>query len=351
MSSDPAPTRDPSAGAAPDPVEDFLDHIEQGRAETAIELALDRVHRGQRVTDVIQDLLGPAQQLVGHRWHTRRYTVVQEHVASAVVDDVLGLLTAHTPQPTGEHTVALVCAEGEWHTTPARMAALCLRDAGWRVHFLGGSMPAEHLATSLPQLTADAVLVSCTLPLALAGVPALIEASTRHGLPVLTGGIGFGPDDLRSSNLGAHGHAMSVTGAVDLLTAWVDRPPDPPTPLHDPEAARERAELAARHGELVEAAHAHLRSRQPAVMRDTEHARDHTQRDLGYILEYVGIALLVDDARVVTELTGWLGDLLDARGVPQDALDQGLATLQDHLPDDMPRTRELLEHGRSPRSR
>ncbi len=345
MPADAAPTFGTSPGA--DLAEGFLDHIEQGRAEAAVELALGRVHQGQRVTDVVQDLLGPAQQLVGHRWHTRRYTVAQEHVASAVVDDVLGLLSAHTPRPTGDHTVVLVCAEGEWHTTPARMAALCLRDAGWRVHFLGGSMPAEHLAMSLPQLAADALTISCTLPLALAGVPDLIEASTRHGCPVLTGGIGFGPDDRRSANLGAHGHALSVAGAVDVLTSWRDQPPDPPTPLHDPEADRERAELDARHGDLVDAAYAQLRSRQPPLMRDNEHARNHTRRDLGYILDHVGIALLVGDARVVTDLTGWLDPLLDSRGVPQGALDQGLAALQDHLPDDMPRTHELLEHGRA----
>lgn len=329
-----------------DLVETFLDHVEHGRPEEATDLALSSVHRGGSVTEVVQGLLAPTQQLVGQRWQSGRYTVAQEHVTSAVVDDVLGLLTAHTARPTGTQALVLVCAEGEWHTTPARMTALCLRDAGWRVHFLGGSMPAEHLALSLPQLAPDAVAISCTQPLALGGVPPLIEASVRNALPVLTGGFGFGPDDRRSRHLGAHGHATGVTDAVDLLTTWLDQPPDTPAPVHDADADRERAEITARRDELVEATHARLRTAIPAVARYDDRQRHHVDQDLHYVLKAVDIALLVDDPRILTDLTRWLGTLLETRGVPAGSLDLALVELQDLLPDDMVRSRDLLEQGR-----
>lgn len=335
----------PPADGDPE-VERFLELIEHGRSESAIDLVLDRVHEGGSVTETVQRLLVPAQRLVGRRWHLGVYSVAQEHVASGVVEDALGLLTSHVGPSNAEHMVALVCAEGEWHTTPARMAALCLRDAGWRVQFLGGSLPPEHLTASLDHVTPRAVIVSCTLPLALDGVPALIEVCRRHQLPTLAGGHGFGPDSHRAERLGADGHALDIAAAAARLWGWLDRPPSPisvgpPTPATD----HERATLATDRTELVDRSYRQLEARLPAMTEYDDHQRRHTRQDLDYILRFADITLLVDDPRVFIDFTIWLRDLLEARGVPVIALRTGLHVIADTLPVDLVRTRTVLEQG------
>lgn len=63
------------------------------------------------------------------RWRQGRYPVAQEHLATAVVDAVLGCSTDDTERPRDTtNALALVCAEGNWHGTSAHMAALSFRD-------------------------------------------------------------------------------------------------------------------------------------------------------------------------------------------------------------------------------
>ena len=326
-------------------VERFLDLIEGDRFADAIDLAVDRIQQGFRVTEIVQQLLAPAQLAAGQRWHDGRYTVAQEHIVSGVVDDILGLLAIHAPRPASRQTVALVCAEGEWHTTPARMAALCLRDEGWRVQFLGGSLPADHLATSLRQIAPEVVAVSCTLPLALTGVPPLVEASHRAGAPVITGGIGFGGDGLRSRRLGADGHAADPAEAAATMTAWLDRPPEPFATFASTTTDPERVTLAEQRPDLVVAAYARLEAELPAMADFDERQRHHTRADLDYILRFLDTTLLVDDPRIFTDFLTWLRALLSARGLPPAVLRRSLEALQTALPPGLDRSSTLLGAG------
>ena len=199
------------------PHEVLLTHIADGHPGRALDLVAERLRGGSTVTELLTTVLGPAQALVGERWHAGDYTISDEHAASATIEDALGLLSLHTPRTPDRGRVALVCATGEWHTTPARMAALGLRDAGWKVDFLGGSTPPDHLAEALRHLQPQFLTVSVTLPLALAGVPPLVEVAHALEVPVLAGGRAFGPDAHRANVLGVDGHAPDLATADVML--------------------------------------------------------------------------------------------------------------------------------------
>jgi len=328
-------------------VEGLLDLIDDGRVHEAIEEVLGLLREGSSVSQVIEEVLAPAQRTVGRRWHAARYSVADEHRVSAVIEDVLGLLVLDTERPTAEGTLALASAEGEWHVTPARMAALCLRDAGWRVQFLGPSMPADHLASALEQIEPEAVAISCTLPLALPGVAALADAAHRHGVPVMVGGTAFSAKPRRAERLGADRYVRHVRDAAATLDGWVASRPELNAGRGDARVDAERVALTEQRSQLVDELVGRLEARIPEVGAFDERQRRHTREDLGHILDALGVAVLVDDPDVFVDLVAWLGGLLAARGVPGSVFERSLAVMVETIPDDLPVTRSIVELGHS----
>lgn len=321
----------------------LLECVEQGRPDHALDLVAEQLDRGATVTELVTGLLAPAQALVGERWHAGSYTISQEHTASATIEDALGLLAPHTPQDAVRGRVALVCAAGEWHTTPARMAALGLRDAGWKVDFLGGSTPPDHLAEALRHTRPNFLAVSATLPLSLVGVPPLVQAAHDLGIPVLAGGRAFGPDDRRARVLGADGHAPDLATADVLLSSWMDVPPQLGNPAVDDDVRAERATLATRRTAVVDGTHDELARALPAMDAHDARQRHRTRRDIDSTVQFLDAALLVDDPTLLTDYVVWLGTLLEHRGVPGQVVDRSLQVLRAMLGPDVPRARWMLD--------
>jgi methanogenic corrinoid protein MtbC1 len=331
-------------GSVPfDLVERFLEHVERGEPHHAIELSVDLLER-EGVVSTVTGFLAPAQREVGSRWHVGRYTVAQEHLASVVVEDVLGLSTPFTRPPRdAEHTVALVCAEGEWHSTPARMASLLLREAGWRVHFFGASTPPDHLRTTLAGLGPRAVAVSCTLPLALPGAARIIEVAHDLGLPAVVGGGAFDPGGYRAAQLGADGCFEDVAVAAEQLRSWLAQPPALATSAPPGEGTFQRGVLSVQRDGIVDDAYAELERRLPVMGRFDDRQRHHTREDLAYLLAFADVALLVDDASILSDVVLWLDDLLAARGLPPEVMDETLQALRSVLGTDLPVVAAWLE--------
>ncbi len=326
----PATLSSPTPPPLPD-VATFLDQIRGGQGPEALRSIAQHMMQGGVAGEVVTELLAPAQREVGERWHAGAWTVADEHTASAVVEDALGVIAAHQPRTTGAQRLTVVCAEGEWHVTPARMAAIALRDSGWHVDFLGGSTPTEHLRAGLVHTRPHVLAVSATLPLALAGVPAIVELAHDIDVPVLAGGRAFGRTDHRARLLGADGHAPDLARATPLLRAWQDHPPVAARARPDPDWRAQHQMIVDHHDDLLAAAFARLEQRLPAMQGFTPSQLDHTRRDLSYTLRFLATALLVEDAGLFDEYAGWLGQLLGHRGVPADVLRVSFEAVADAL--------------------
>lgn len=313
----------PTLPAAPPPLPDvdhFLDRVHGRDGSGALELVTDYIRAGGTVTEAVADVLAPAQRRVGERWHRGEWSVADEHAATAVVEDALGILAAHLPRTSGQERLALLCAEDEWHTTPARMAALTLRDAGWHVDFLGGSMPADHLRAALQRTRPGVLAVSATLPLSLVGVAAAVDVAHELAVPVLVGGGAFQGSPHRAQMVNADGFAADLTAATATLRGWLDHPPTRPLDRADPEWRRQRESLLDHHDDLVDAAYLLLEHRIPAMQHFTTGQLEHTRRDLAFTLRFLETALLVEDPTLFHEYTAWLQALLTSRGLPPSVL-------------------------------
>jgi methanogenic corrinoid protein MtbC1 len=305
----------------------YLRLISDGDEYGAVGLVRDLVDTGVSPERVLLDVIAAAQRRVGDLWARNAWSVAREHAASAISERAVAAVAGRAEVGPVRGRVTLACVEGEWHSLPLRILAEVLTLRGWRVTFLGASVPDPHLVTHLDQTTTDGVALSCALPARLPRAHAMIRACHSMGVPVLAGGRGFGLDGRRARALGADGWAPTADLAADRIAdGW----PAPGGPVGGPVtdlphlADGEYARLVRGRAGFVAAAMARLDGAYGPMAAYDERQREATADDLAHILDFLAAALYVDDAALFTEFVDWTTDVLLARGVPARALSVGL---------------------------
>jgi methanogenic corrinoid protein MtbC1 len=328
-------TRDPASQRATliaELVERFALADRWGAVARTRELLRDGYPAGE-----LREAIGAAVSHVGELWQSGRWTITQEHAATAIAEAVLTTLESETRadgDPTG--TVAVAAAEGEFHALPGRLASHAFESAGLEVRYLGAGVPAEDVARTLPSSGADVLAVSITLTANLAGAARTVAAGRAAGLPVLIGGAASSP--ARAVALGADAHAADVDTGAAIARSWcLDGPPTPATPTID---LRGVAAFRADRERLRDAAYAATEARWAPLATAEEVVVDRTCEDLELHLDHLAAALLVDEDEAYLDLVRWLADVHVGRQLPPEALVAQVAALDEVLDD--PRLSPLL---------
>jgi methanogenic corrinoid protein MtbC1 len=312
-----------SAQIPPDATGRYLELAVAGQQRQAVAVVLDLLDRGVPVASIITELLGAAQNETGRRWQRGEWSAADEHLVSGVSQAALEALATTAPVVEPEGSVVVACAEGDWHSLPARMFAELLRGTGVEVAFLGASTPAADVAGFIARHQPDALTITCNLPLSYVGTARLADAAHRHGVPVVAGGRAL--TARRATRLGADAWAPDLAGVVEVLRGWRRASPAVSrSPVTLNQAARALDERA---GTLADRAFEDLGERYPAMAEYDNRQRARTREDLIYIVQFLAAARLVDDPEVFTTFLRWLEELLLQRGVPASALAAGLASL------------------------
>ncbi len=290
-------------------LDEYTNAALRGDRARAAALAKDFADRDESSLSVVTQLLAPSQCDVGERWLRGECTVADEHSATFVTESVLSSLAVglEATEPAG--TVAMVCAEEELHSLPARMATELMTANGWRVIHLGNAMPAAKLRYSLAEIDADLVGVSVTLTTNLTGAARTVRAARLAGCSVICGGRAFDPSGSRARAIGAHGQPGDLTGPLVLDDVLWGEP------------------LAVD----LDADWAHLDSQRVEVVRDAlswlgtgdfaDRVRSATwleqfTADLDDIVAAGAAAMLCGDRTIVHEHRNWLEERLTAVGTP-----------------------------------
>lgn len=329
---------------SPSSLDELMELLEQRDRDGAIELVRRLRSEGVAASQIVRDLLSPAQQQVGALWMSNTWDVAQEHVATGIVDAALAFLGLENQPVPVRGDVVVTCAEGEWHVLPARMLSQLLELRGWRVTFLGASVPAEHLGRFLERRPPVAVAISASLTIHLGGARRLVEASHARGVPALVGGPAFGGDERRARAIGADGWASDEHDADALLDRWEREAPTLACGRDD----RSALALEAVTPTVVDDAMAALTKRMPVVAEFDARMRERTAEDFAYILRYTAAALATDDPTILDEFFPWLETVLRARGLPDSTVPVSVRVLLDCLGDGHPEATTLLERVAAP---
>ena len=190
---------------------------DEGGAWSLVEGALAG---GRGPVDVHLDLLAGAMRLVGDRWAEGTTTVDEEHRATAVCHRLVGRLGPRfVRRGRNRGAVLLAAAPGDTHALPVALAADVVRQAGWSVVDLGGSVPADAVAgaaAGTDRLVAVGMCASTTgqEPVLAEAVSAVRDAVP--GVPVLVGG--GAADAGLAERLGVDGWAADAAGLVACLS-------------------------------------------------------------------------------------------------------------------------------------
>jgi methanogenic corrinoid protein MtbC1 len=120
--------------------------------EPAAQAALDRTFQSLDLESALARVILPYLHDVGERWAATDVGVEQEHFASNVIGGRLRTLARGWGEGDGDCAL-LACPPGEQHELGLLCFGLLLREAGWRIAYLGADTPPVDVATAIPELS------------------------------------------------------------------------------------------------------------------------------------------------------------------------------------------------------
>ena len=142
------------------------------------------------VEQVCLEVVQPTLHAIGLAWQAGTADVAQEHFASSYIRQRLMALLELSDGGDRTRSVVAACAPDDWHELGLLMVALFLARRGWRVVYLGASLPPDGLEARLRQLQPTAVVFSASTPRTAASLAAIVRQLT--GLPPPQPLVGYG---------------------------------------------------------------------------------------------------------------------------------------------------------------
>jgi methanogenic corrinoid protein MtbC1 len=156
----------------------------------ALETILKRAVFSLGVERFVDQVVGRFLSEVGNRWHQGAISPAHEHLASDTMRRVLAWVTdAYELEPDAPR-ILVGTPEGEMHELGAMSAAAAAVGEGWRVVYLGASLPAEDIVSAAEQVGAKAVALSVVYAdgASTAAQVARIARSLPDGVDLFIGG-------------------------------------------------------------------------------------------------------------------------------------------------------------------
>ena len=207
-------------------VQTYLGHAVAGRHEQAVQHVLGLVDRGTPVSEVLVDVITPAQYELGRLWERGVLNVAQEHIATAVTQATLSSLCSRlltSPRP--GRTLVAATAPGDTHEIGLRVVTDLLQLDGWDTKYVGSSCPTSDVIDVAARSGATLLLLGASMTTHL---PALrravdeVRADARlDGVRVMVGGDPFRHAPMLRDWVGADLVATTADEAVELAGGLV----------------------------------------------------------------------------------------------------------------------------------
>jgi DNA-binding transcriptional MerR regulator/methylmalonyl-CoA mutase cobalamin-binding subunit len=228
------------------PIDRFLDQawVAVERMDGAgLEAVLNSATSEIGGSSMIEKVIVPLVARIGEGWDEGEISVAQERVASTVIQEVLLLAGRPHSETRGAPTLVVATPTGQLHELGAALVVCIARRRGWRVTYLGASIPAEEIAHTVTVKEAPAVALSIVYPSDDPGMGAELRR-LRQLLPeccsILAGGRASGAYYAALEEIGAKQFA-SLKGLKDWLDAEREQREPSPSTSREPSGRQSQA--------------------------------------------------------------------------------------------------------------
>ncbi len=192
-----------------------------GDRKQAETIALQSLDHKLKLIDIEVGIIQPAMVEIGFLWQQNKLSVAQEHLATAISQNVLAKAFAKAEfAAPSDRKVICACAEGNHHALGLRMISDAYEVSGWDVSFLGADTPNSSIISQVDKEKPDALALSVSMPHQVLGVKELINqlrADMGGQLPaIILGGRAINNYQQLSSQLKAD------SWYLDAKSVWND---------------------------------------------------------------------------------------------------------------------------------
>ncbi len=197
----------------------LVDNLIRGDRQRSLEIARS-VAQKEGYLGMALGLIQPAMYWIGQKWQAREISVAQEHLATALVNQILVRQFAETPAlpPDGRKTL-FACVAFNHHSLGLRIVADAFELEGWAVEFLGADTPTADLIAQIRQSEPQLVGLSVALVRQLRTLKEAIERiHTEFGTKapaIIAGGAGLSNLPNLAERLGLEGLYPQAQAALE----------------------------------------------------------------------------------------------------------------------------------------
>lgn len=159
-----------------------------------LEQVFDQASLHLGYSGLLEFVIIPLMQQVGEDWHNGLLSTAGEHAATSFIKEYLSHSVRSFSVDENAPVLVVTTPAGQLHDLSAFVGSCQARKSGWRVVYLGASLPADEIAGSISSVNATALLMSIVYPLDDSKLPGeLIQLRKQcpEGLPILVGGSGL----------------------------------------------------------------------------------------------------------------------------------------------------------------
>ncbi len=144
---------------------DYSQALIKGNRKLAETIALQSMQQSVNLIDMEVEVIQPAMIEIGLLWQQNKLTVAQEHLATAISQNVLARSygKAEFADPINRKAIC-ACIEGNHHGLGLRMISDAYEVSGWDVCFLGNNTPNSSIISQVDKEKPDALALSISMP-------------------------------------------------------------------------------------------------------------------------------------------------------------------------------------------
>lgn len=180
---------------------------------------------GHRASDILNDCLIPAINLVGDYFSCQKYFLPQLMMSAdtmrAGIDLLEPLLFKENEGRTAGPKVVLATVKGDIHDIGKNLVAMMMKNYGFEVTDLGKDVETEKIIDEAEKINADVIGLSALMTTTMQEMRHVILAARAKGLraKIILGGAAVTPDF--AAQIGADGYSEDAVGAVELVKRLV----------------------------------------------------------------------------------------------------------------------------------